>query len=177
MPRGIYIKTKQHGINISKAKKGKRTSIATEFKKGHSLIGGGFKNKKHLEKSKEKTRLFNLGRPNLKTQGLKHWNWKGGITDLRNQIYNSSQWKQWRRAVFERDNYTCQECNAKSGNGKTIRLEAHHNHKGFSQLLIENHIETLEDASNCNALWDIDNGKTLCDKCHNLTKKGCNTLK
>jgi len=33
-----YIRTKQHGINISLAKRGKRTSISTEFKSGHGRL-------------------------------------------------------------------------------------------------------------------------------------------
>ena|SRR3990167_11374 len=37
MPRGIYIRTEYHKKKISKGKRGKRTSIETEFKKGHKL--------------------------------------------------------------------------------------------------------------------------------------------
>jgi hypothetical protein len=38
MPRGIYKRTEKHGRNISLAKKGKRTSTATEFRANHGRI-------------------------------------------------------------------------------------------------------------------------------------------
>lgn len=57
----------------------------------------------------------------------------------------------WRNRVFERDNYTCQMCGQKGGN-----LNAHHIknfHKYKSKRL------------------DLNNGITLCVKCHKLVHK------
>lgn len=59
----------------------------------------------------------------------------------------------WRLAVFERDKYTCQLCDKKSGNGKKVVLNAHH-------------IE--EFAENEATRYDVDNGITLCVECHTL---------
>ncbi|MFA5158849.1 MAG: NUMOD3 domain-containing DNA-binding protein, partial [Patescibacteria group bacterium] len=36
--------------------------------------------------------------------------WKGGVLPINTQIRSSFEYKQWRRLVFERDNYTCQKC-------------------------------------------------------------------
>lgn len=63
----------------------------------------------------------------------------------------------WRKAVFERDNYTCQICSARNGKGVgDIRLEADHIKPWayFPELR-----------------FDINNGRTLCRPCHDTTKK------
>ena len=61
------------------------------------------------------------------------------------------EYNQWRISVLERDKYTCQHCGQIGG-----RLEAHHikNYKDFKKLRT-----------------DIDNGITLCKKCHKKTHK------
>lgn len=56
----------------------------------------------------------------------------------------------WRKSVFERDNYTCQECGKRGG-----LLEAHHI-KPFAYFP--------------ESRYDLNNGKTLCLECHNKTK-------
>ena len=50
--------------------------------------------------------------------GEKHSNWQGGITPINQAIRNSFEYKLWRTAVFERDNYTCIWCGARSGQGE-----------------------------------------------------------
>lgn len=97
-----------------------------------------------------------------------HWNWQGGVTPIRESIRKIFEYKQWVRNVFERDDYICQEC-GKRGSGN---LEADHYPKRFAQLLDEYDIRTIEDAINCRELWNLDNGRTLCAKCHLKTYKG-----
>lgn len=76
----------------------------------------------------------------------KHWNWKGGIANKRQKEHSRTEYKSWRRSVFERDNYTCQECKKRGGT-----LNAHH---------IKPYSEYKE------LRYDINNGLTLCLKCH-----------
>lgn len=58
----------------------------------------------------------------------------------------TQQYKQWRTAVFSRDNYTCQICGKRGG-----KLNAHH---------ASRYSRDIEHRT------DIENGITLCEKCH-----------
>lgn len=93
-------------------------------------------------------------------KGEKNNRWKGGITSLNHQVRCSEKYKNWRTKVFERDKYACQDCKL-YGN----KLHAHHI-KYFNIILKENNIKTFEEALKCKELWVVDNGKTLCIKCH-----------
>jgi len=69
-------------------------------------------------------------------------------------IRTSTEYKCWRKAVFERDNYTCQICGVRSGRGIKVTLNADHI-KRFAE-----HPELR---------FDVDNGRTLCEGCHRKT--------
>lgn len=74
-------------------------------------------------------------------------NWKGGITPELMAARNNTQYDRWRIAVFERDNYTCQNCDDRQGHN----LNAHH---------------IISFARNKELRYNIDNGITLCAPCH-----------
>jgi len=92
--------------------------------------------------------------------GRNNSNWKGGISTENEKIRGSFKYKQWRLSVFQRDRWTCQKCKFK---GK--RINAHH-------------IESFN--TNKKLIYLIDNGVTLCEKCHKSFHKkygsGGNTL-
>ena len=69
----------------------------------------------------------------------------------RRSLRYSKKFTDWRKAVFERDDYTCQDCKARSKKGNPVYLEPHHikQYAFFPKLR-----------------FDINNGKTLCKKCH-----------
>ena len=94
----------------------------------------------------------------------KHWNWKGGKTPVTMKIRHCYEYRQWRSDVFTRDDFTCQICGERG-----VKLEAHHI-KMFRDILYEYDINSLEEALNCEEFWNINNGQTLCFKCHNKTK-------
>lgn len=96
-------------------------------------------------------------------------------------IRSLQEYFNWRTLIFQRDNYTCQNCYIHSGNGKAVYLEAHHKkkfHKIFEEFLnYYNQFSPIEDketlvrlAMKYEPFWNIDNGETLCEDCHNLTK-------
>jgi 5-methylcytosine-specific restriction endonuclease McrA len=91
--------------------------------------------------------------------------WKGGVDKIHKTLWrlirDSLKYAQWRKAIFERDNYTCQECGQRGG-----RLHVDHSPYAFSVILNTfAGIETVEDAYKIEFLWDTENGRTLCEKC------------
>ena len=69
--------------------------------------------------------------------------------------------------IFTRDDFTCVSCGKHGG-----YIEADHFPKSFSTIFGDNGIKTFEEALICEELWNLNNGRTLCNKCHNLTKRG-----
>lgn len=53
-------------------------------------------------------------------RGAIPWNFRG-VTPIHERIRRSAEYIAWRKATFERDNYTCQVCAERGG-----RLRAHH---------------------------------------------------
>lgn len=88
-------------------------------------------------------------------------NWKGGISPLRTRINMSARYKEWRKFIFVRDNYTCQQCGTQG-----VELQVDHFKKSFSKILSENNIHSVKQADKCDELWDTNNGRTLCLPCH-----------
>ena len=111
-------------------------------------------------------------------KGKNHPNWQGGLTPFHQFLRNHNLMNEWREEIFKRDNYTCKEC----GDNKGGNLNAHHNIKSFNLILKEflqkyNEFSIFDDreiliklAERYEPFWDIDNGITLCEKCHNKIK-------
>lgn len=157
-------------------KKGEHTSPKTEFKKGLIPWNKGCSGEKYGKGNKrsEETRLKmskpkkpfteehkrNLSNAKKGTvislehrkklskaiKGEKHYNWKGGIHPINLTIRRGIEFRLWRESVFARDNWTCQKCGVIGG-----RLNSHHIKK-FSKYP--------------ELRFAIDNGITLCKKCH-----------
>lgn len=104
-----------------------------------------FNNKKG-QKSNSSTKFI---KGDLRITGKNNFNWKGGVISINEKIRKSFEYEEWRKAVIERDFYTCQHCK-KAGN----YLEVDHI-KPFS-LFPELRLE-------------ISNGRTLCHSCHMKT--------
>lgn len=148
----------------NKGLKGIHVSPETEFKRGDRRLVGNKsrlgkppwnKGKSLSEETKRKISQSLMGRPTGRT-GSKSNFWKGGKSSEYTKLKNSLAWKNWRRSVFERDDYTCQECGERNykGNGKSVWIHPHH---------IKSRTEFPE------LQFDVNNGITLCRDCHRKT--------
>lgn len=143
------------------------------FAKGHKPLSD-WTGRKHTAETKSKMRAARLRNQPMKRPevvakmnatkkargsnvGERSPNWRGGITSAHVRIRNSSEYRAWRDGVFKRDDYTCQECGARCGNGADVKLNAHHI-RPFAT-----HPELRLDQSN---------GITLCKPCHDTKPKG-----
>jgi len=86
-------------------------------------------------------------------KGKNHPSWQGGISSGYDRFKISKRFKEWRSIVFKRDNYTCQICSFRSGKGEHRDLHPHH---------------ILSASEYPQFRLNIDNGLTLCNKCHGV---------
>lgn len=75
-----------------------------------------------------------------------HNNYKGGIEKENVKARKSLEYREWRTAVFERDNFTCQACGANK-----CYIEADH---------------VLPFCDHPDLRFEVLNGRTLCKPCH-----------
>ncbi len=100
-----------------------------------------------------------------------HWNWKGGITPLRDEIRNLKEYKDWRSEVLKMCEYACQLCGV-GGN-----LEVDHFPVPFANMIQVHRIDSVEKAVKTTEFWDIKNGRALCTTCHKEVTFGSDTKK
>lgn len=72
--------------------------------------------------------------------------WRGGITPENNRVRHSIEMKEWRKAVFARDRYTCRCCGQVSGS-----IQADH----IAPFALHPELR-----------FEVSNGRTLCKSCH-----------
>ena len=73
------------------------------------------------------------------------------IKNVKFEARFNKKMKEWRKKVYERDNYTCQMCGNRSAKNNPVQLNVHH-------ILMFSKYKELRD--------DVDNGITLCEPCH-----------
>lgn len=72
--------------------------------------------------------------------------WRGGITPESQKVRMSAEMQNWRKAVFTRDDYTCQLCGSRSGAKQADHIKPFALHRDLR--------------------FSLDNGRTLCVPCH-----------
>ncbi len=143
---------------------GKKLSEVTKLKIKQWMISNKpFLGRHHTEKSKQIQREKMKGRkltPEHRAKviksliwgdvkGEKSHGWKGGISSINARIRSSKEFIEWRDKVKERDKYICVWCGfySKSNHADHIAPFAY-----FPELR-----------------FSVDNGRTLCVKCHRKT--------
>jgi hypothetical protein len=109
----------------------------------------------HSEATRQKISV--VQRANLRI-GPDNPNWRGGLRSERKRAMAQFAYRDWRNAVFSRDNWTCQCCGARG-----VYLEADHIKPwcAFPDLR-----------------YEVNNGRTVCKTCHlSLDTHGRGALK
>ena len=120
----------------------KRPKSEIENQKAAIAKNGHFRKGKHLsEEHKRRIGASNTG----KCAKEKHPKWKGGITYQNSKQRCSWPYRQWKKQVFERDDYTCVRC------GSRERVVPHH---------------ILDWAHYIEERFAVDNGICVCHICH-----------
>lgn len=133
-------------------------TLQEKYKDGLDI---GFRKKKFRrfgERSPEERKKISqsrLGVPAPWSRGANNANWKGGITakkhGKRRFLQGTTEYRSWRRAVFERDDYTCIDCGVR---GAKIQADHVKPYALFPELI-----------------FDINNGQTVCVPCHKKRTK------
>jgi len=148
MPKGVYKRTEEHKRKIGLANKGNVSWNKGKKRKPEVIakIRAGNIGKKRSQKFKDTMSMW--GKIHC---GSKCNNWKGGTTRKSKIIRSSNKYKLFRMICLSRDNFTCKCCGYNGG-----KLNVHHinNFADFKELR-----------------FDVENGVTLCQKCHNLFHK------
>ena len=84
-----------------------------------------------------------------KFMGTNNPNFKHGLSNDSKRHYNNLDYKLWREAVYKRDSWKCRKCGVGG-----VYITAHHI-KSWAKYPVFR--------------FDIDNGLTLCEKCHSKT--------
>lgn len=106
---------------------------------------------------------WNYGLKGLRAGSQSHL-WRGGRTEWRRALDTCQETRDWRRAVFKRDGFSCQHC----GDATSGQLQADHI-VPRSYLLKHYSVKSLKQALKTPQLWDVSNGRTLCVSCHKKT--------
>lgn len=147
---GTYSFSQESRNKMSQTRKGKKLSDEHKLNISIGLLKNPpMKGKKHTEEARKKITAAQIGKPRPNQRGEKSRFWKGGITKENKIKRQSVEFRNWRKIVFERDDFTCQACAKRGG-------DLHPDHVLPLSIYPE-------------LAFDVLNGRTLCVPCHKQT--------
>jgi DNA-binding CsgD family transcriptional regulator len=90
-------------------------------------------------------------------------------TEAARVIRGLPAYRRWRVAVLRREGRACQECGARSSFANPPHV---HHLRSFAEILAEYLPISVEQTEGYDALRDVDNGVTLCARCHRSAHAG-----
>jgi hypothetical protein len=137
-----------HLKNLSLSQKGHKHSEETKKKMSeiHKRIGTKPPNRTGIKCIFTEKHKQNISKNHHNVLSEKNPNWRGGITPENLKIRLGVEYRLWREVIFARDDYTCQKCGQGGG-----QLHPHH---------------IFNFATYLDLRFAINNGITLCKKCH-----------
>jgi hypothetical protein len=143
-PRSDEWKAKQRVARLGKKSPQKKKGAMPEWHKQKisASLKGLVRTPEHRQKLADARR------------GEKSHFWKGGISTANEIARKSVEYAMWHEECIRRDDYTCQDCGNRSGNGHRVELHVDHI-KPFSIFPELRYV--------------VSNGRTLCKPCHEAT--------
>lgn len=145
-PRTNETKLKQSIARLGRSPWNKGVAMWEGKEHPRGMLGKKMQRGPVSDETRRKLSESHRGKKYPTIQGAGHWNWQGGVSDENERIRRSGEYKEWRRKVFERDGFQCQECGQQGG------------------YLHADHIKPF--AFHPELRFDISNGRTLCKQCH-----------
>ena len=144
-----YLSAKRKFCSRKCAVKGKKRTFNSVIRICE-ICNEKFRVQKHLLRKKRgiycSRKCYTIAQETLsKYKGENHPSWKGGVAPLHQKGRGAWKYRKWKKAVLERDKFTCQKCNIQND------LIAHHV-KGWTKYPKLRYI--------------ISNGLTVCHNCH-----------
>jgi 5-methylcytosine-specific restriction endonuclease McrA len=163
--RPIKLFIKGHTTNV-----GKKKSLETRNKISIAHVGMKFSedSKRKMSESMKRTKCH---------AGKRNGRWIDGRNPLRHAIRHLDEYYTWVNIILKRDNFTCQYCDRKFSKSN---LDVHHliPFKTLLTLFLnrnkdldikKDYFKLIDLVKVDKQMFDIDNGITLCKKCHHTT--------
>lgn len=116
--------------------------------------------RQRLSKSHKGKKLSMQSRINASLARAPRKSFEGFLSPIRQLIETSEKYKLFKQQILKRDNYTCLHCGQHGGS-----LEVHHIQRVADIIKLEN-IHKIEDIKSDSFLWEEENCRTYCIKCH-----------